>query len=303
MDYNSQSQDIKIQNLKRNRKLYANLGIDTIPLKPGEKSPPLTTGWKEIKSNEAWLGAPLDANIAIRCGGKSQIAVIDCDEKKGAGAFEIALNFLGYWGLGIFDMPIVKTASGLGRHIYLRVEDPPDEEWMLLSSNIGFGELRVGCGAYVVAPPSVVEGCEYKLIQGDFSNIPIISIQQIEPLLKNRPMPVCIHPQKKPKRIYISRNAWRILNGISLSTYGGDRSRAEFALMVSLINTGHDYESILKLFHKYACAGKFQELYKKSPELGMQYFYLSYKNALDYSNNNISFILIIDNPIISIPRV
>jgi hypothetical protein len=62
-------------------------------------------------------------------------------------------------------MPIVKTASGLGRHIYLRLEDPPAGATRLIHPNKGFGEFRFGCGAYVVAPPSIVGGCEYKLIK------------------------------------------------------------------------------------------------------------------------------------------
>jgi hypothetical protein len=97
MNYNAQPQDVKIQNLINMRMLYASLGIDTIPLTPGKKSPPLITGWKEIQSNEAWLAAPLDANIAIRCGGKSQIAVIDCDEKK---VLELLKLLLIFWGIG-----------------------------------------------------------------------------------------------------------------------------------------------------------------------------------------------------------
>jgi hypothetical protein len=58
--------------------------------------------------------------------------------------------------------------------------------------------------------------------------------------------------------------------------------------MVSLINSGYDYDEILSLFISQKCAGKFRELYEEKPESALNYFDNTYKNAKSWALSNVS---------------
>jgi hypothetical protein len=80
--------------LSQARALYDGLGFDTIPIKLGDKAPPLVKGWQRVNLADMWLGITEPVNIAIRCGGKHNLAVIDCDEAKTPGVFEQIVEYL-----------------------------------------------------------------------------------------------------------------------------------------------------------------------------------------------------------------
>jgi bifunctional DNA primase/polymerase-like protein/AAA domain-containing protein len=118
------------------------------PITPGEKSPPLISGWQNFATSDevrvrAWWAQWPDANIGIHCDG---LLVIDVDPKKG-----------GYESLKALEKEIdleatyeVQTPSG-GRHLYYRAESGSVRNGVDI---LGPGlDIRATNG-YVVAPSS-----------------------------------------------------------------------------------------------------------------------------------------------------
>ena len=58
------------------------------------------------------------------------------------------------------------------------------------------------------------------------------------------------------------------------------------SLVVSLINTGHNFDSILALFSRFPSAGKFAELHKKSVSAATRYLYHSYLKAKAWADSH-----------------
>ena len=73
---------------------YSTLEYCFFPLKPGTKKPIEGYSWKKEKPSFLWELAPNDSNIAIKCGGKSNLLVIDCDEKDSIGTFRNIEHYL-----------------------------------------------------------------------------------------------------------------------------------------------------------------------------------------------------------------
>ena len=146
------------------RHYYAELGFDTIPLPPNSKQA-VIGAWQSRSSNDMWSTTPRDFNVGIRCGGRANLAVIDCDEKEQLGTFENAQAMLTGFGYLPNEYPVVQTDSGIGRHIYITMAEPIQGNYNHLSPEMGAGEFRFGTGAYVVAPPSIVDN-PYELIAG-----------------------------------------------------------------------------------------------------------------------------------------
>lgn len=256
---------------------YLRLGLDPVPLRPGLKSP-IVRNWPNKSVSSMWRNAPPDANIGIRCGGSLNLAVIDCDEKKSQGTFSRVQKYLSGLGLEPDGYPIVQTASGIGRHIYLRLTKPPHGNYRLLSADFGTGEFRYREGVYVVAPPSIVDSNSYQLLSGDFRRIPELSLEDIEPLFsisKNL-------KQSGKKYPRISHNALRLLKAVGKDKYL-TRSEATQALMTSLVNTGHDFNSIVHLFLTFPATGKFRELHSKDPDNALRWLRYSYEKAMIWS--------------------
>jgi len=267
------------------KKYYADLGFDTLPLSAGSKICHVEK-WQIISPNEAWLHAPSDSNIGIRCGGKRHFAVIDCDEKNKVGTFENIKNYL--TGLGYDDkkFPVIQTASGIGRQIYCTLTDSIPGDYHNLSPQYGCGEFRFGEGAYVVAPPSIVKNTGvYKLLQGDISYLPEIELSAISYILK---VSTSGDRYEDSKRILkypkLTRKQNYMLNGIGVDKYPS-RSEFEFALLVSLVNTGWDWNGIFYLFNNNKCGGKYSELNSKNWKQAYHYLRLSYENACQWAEN------------------
>ncbi|MCB2180201.1 bifunctional DNA primase/polymerase [bacterium] len=264
------------------REYYAEYGFDTLPLLPGTKRAGVKA-WQSRSSLDLWQNVKVESNIGIRCGGQSKVAVIDCDDKEQPGTADKIFRFLSGLGLVQNSYPLVKTASGTGRHIYIKARNAPkDRHYFLIAGEVGAGEIRFGAGAYVAAPPSVVgDNSKYQLIAGDFRKLPEVDFKDLLPLLKWE------EKFTKKRNRTISRYAYRLLMGDILA-YFPSRSEAEQALICSLINTGHTYPSIENLFLKYPGPGKFKEKYSQNPKEGFGYLKHSYFTALEWTENNTS---------------
>jgi len=183
--------------------------------------------------------APADANIGLRGGGEAKVAFIDCDENKIRGTFENAKKWMEGLGFKSGYYPVVKSASGLGRHIYISLNGFIPGDYRKLSRDFGAGEFRYGQGAYVVAPPSEVNHQRYSLIAGDFQHLPKIDFRDVLKILENK------DTFEVPSRAPISRWAKLILEGKFVGDFQS-RSEREQSLIVSLINTGHKFNRFFK---------------------------------------------------------
>ena len=273
-----------IKELQSAQTNYRNIGFDIFPIVPGAKSPPLISYWSKNQLDGVWDNVPQNANIAIRCGGKSHVAVLDCDDKNAWGTYEKTIGYLRGLGFNPESLPIVQTASGIGRHIYFTLDKVVPGNYTTITKEVGAGEFRYGPGAYVLAPPSYVTNCEvYHLLSGDITNPPKIRWQDISPILYDSE----VNNSSKYNGPPISRFAKRLLNADMLEIYDS-RSEMECALMCSLINKGWGYPGIQELFLKFPCGGKFQEKLAQNRRQAFHYLKLTYDNAKQWTNNNLS---------------
>jgi len=271
-----------VSDVESARQYYSQLGFDTLPLLPGEKRTDVKA-WQSRPSYELWKFSINKSNIGIRCGGTSRIAVIDCDDKEKPGTANNVVKFLSDLGIVSSAYPLIRTASGIGRHIYIKTNNVPKQRhYSLVAKELGSGEFRFGPGAYVVAPPSVISKNNiYQLISGDFRKLPEVDFKDLLPILNWE------EPSVKYTNKTISRYAYRLLKG-ELPNYFPSRSEAEQSLICSLINTGHDLVSIKQLFIKYPCSGKFKEKYYKNQNAGLRYLRHSYYSALEWTQSHTS---------------
>lgn len=65
-----------------------------------------------------------------------------------------------------------------------------------------------------------------------------------------------------------------------------DRSRNEWRLMISLINSGHSFEQIERLFLENPGPGKYQEKLKKNPQTAAKYLLGTYRKAKAWVERN-----------------
>jgi len=264
--------------------IYAGLGFDTLPLLPGTKEA-ASASWPTAWPDEMWERAPDSANIGIRCGGESQLAVMDCDEEDAPGTFAHVQDFLFGLGFEPGSYPVVQTASGVGRQIYVTLTGTLPGHSRKWGATFGAGEFRYGPGAYVVAPPSIVDGATYTLISGDFRQLPAVSVADILPLLNDKStVPEAAAPPSIP------RLAWRILSGEAeaIDKYQS-RSEAEQACIASLIRAGHDFESVLNLFRHFPAAGKFADKNTGNPKRAIAWLRHSYTEAQKFCASHESY--------------
>ena len=267
---------------------YREHQIDVIPLYFGTKKP-FSPGWQEVDIVKQWAHAPQNANIGLRTGGAAQIGVIDCDDKNRIGSFDnVTLILTGY---GVTNYPVVRTASGSGRHIILKLSVLAPGNFRNLRREVGAGELRYGPGAYVVAPPSVVNGQEYQMISGDLDHIPVMhpkDLNAIAPIYQDHVQPVSPQsPQSTVQRCSLSPLAQQLLAGHIIGDYVSP-SDAEQALVTSLVNSGYGFEQVLALFMTNPCGCKFARLYARNPQQANNYLRLSYDRALSWVQEHIS---------------
>ena len=255
---------------------YTDLGFDVLPLLPNSKKP-MCARWQWRDADEMWKDAPTDANIGLRCGGDSQLAVFDADDKHDA---QTSANLTQYFaGLGFdwADYATIATPSG-GKHFDFRLDGNLPGNVRLLSPNLGAGEFRFGRGAYVGAPPSMVNGRDYRLIAGDFRTLARVDVRGVSPILANQETATIATLTAELAKPTISRHAWRLLQGKGIEGYHS-RSEAEQAMIASLIASGKDFNAVLSLFIAYPCGGKFKELYAKNATNAEKWLRHSFEEA------------------------
>jgi hypothetical protein len=254
---------------------YTELGFDTLPLIGGSKKP-YARAWAIRLPFDQWKNVPQDVNIGIRGGGPANVAFIDCDEPRSMRTVTSWLEGLGFRG---DSYPVVQSASGVGRHIYITLTSALPGDARKLSREIGAGEFRYGAGAYVVAPPSLLnDGCGYSLISGDFLIRPALEVKDILPILGN----LETSHERKPTP---SRKARALLNGKNIENYSS-RSEAEQALIASLVNSRFSFGEILDLFSRHPCAGKYAELKVRNAKNAERWLLKSYNEAVQWTKTH-----------------
>ena len=256
---------------------YADLGFDTLPLSPNSKRA-IVENWQNRAPGEMWERAPGDANIGLRCGGDSQLCVFDADDDAMPGTSQRIAARLASFGIYAGAYPSIATPSG-GRHFYLRLEDTLPGHARHYRVDFGAGEFRYGRGAYVGAPPSIIEGNAYKIIGGDLRTLPRIASADVLDILSNQATTNATPTEHNAPSI--SRRAWKMLQGEGLARYHS-RSEFEQAIIASLINTGNGFDRVLSLFIVHPCGGKFRELSAKNPQRAVKWLSHSFENARQF---------------------
>lgn len=136
---------------------YADLGLRVLPIKPGEKRPPMSA-WQDAATTDPatidawWTGLYRDHGIGIATGRSSAIFVLDVDVADGKTGDETLADLEAAYG-PLPDTPTVITGSG-GRHYYFH--HPLDRTIRNdAGKRLGPGLDIRGEGGQVVAPPTV----------------------------------------------------------------------------------------------------------------------------------------------------
>jgi len=136
------------------------------PLRINQKKPAVPTGLKaatkDLAKIQEWWGKGTPYNIGITTGGRTNIVVIDLDEKNGVSGSQSLEKLEREYGL-LPQTLTVNTASG-GTHKYFRLaEGSTARNRAAVRPGI---DVR-GEGGYVVAPPSVIDGNSYSWVDPD----------------------------------------------------------------------------------------------------------------------------------------
>ena len=255
--------------------MFTEFDFDPFPLIPGEKNP-LPSGWQRRPIHRLWQGVPSDVNIGLRGGGRVQAAFIDCDDKNHPGTFETAQEWLADLGYMPGEYPVIRTASGIGRHIYVTWAGGLPGNSRKLAKDFGAGEFRYGPGAFVVAPPSVLsDGGKYEQIAGDLRQMPRLSLHDVLPILGIQ------DTTPKAQKPRISRKAIALLHGAGIENYSS-RSEAEQSLLISFANVDLSFVQVLKYFDKFPVMGKYAELKIEDMANAERWLQHSYSEAIQW---------------------
>ncbi len=138
---------------------YAAAGWPVFPCKPDQKAPDTAHGFKDATTDpaviRAWWPASSRRNVAIATGAPGP-DVLDVDVKPDGSGFA-AFNRLKQAGLLTGARALVRTPSG-GLHAYYAGSGQPSGR--LVRDFLDFK----AAGGYVLAPPSVVGGKPYRLL-------------------------------------------------------------------------------------------------------------------------------------------
>ena len=243
---------------------FTELGFSTVPIPLNGKVPRLRE-WGSKSPSDLWYTAAgghgsIPAkyatngellNVGIRGGGLANVGIFDCDS---LAAFERVSDHLAE--LGITEYPLVQSASGIGRHIYVRFTGGLSGHAAHFTDAIGKGHFIYGPGSQAVAPGSVVNGQTYKILSGDLGSLPELNLAAVLPLLKNPRL--ATDAFTAAERVSLPKKARWLLAGKALSNYRS-RSEAEAAVCLMAANAGYTFDETLNLFESYPAAGKFRE--------------------------------------------
>jgi hypothetical protein len=136
---------------------YAASGWPVFPCKPGQKAPDTVHGFKDATTDPAVIRRwwPSSRNVAIATGAPGP-DVLDVDVKPDGNGFA-GFNRLKQAGVLTGARALVRTPSG-GLHAYFAGSGQPSGR--LVRDFLDFK----ASGGYVLAPPSVVDGKRYELL-------------------------------------------------------------------------------------------------------------------------------------------
>jgi predicted transcriptional regulator len=260
------------------REFYTAIGIDTIPLVAGSKRP-ISDSWPTKPSAEQWRNASAGANLGIRHRG--DVVNIEADTKKVPETHERVAQ--GLTGLGVTNPVVIKSASGIGRHVYVRCPDAPtDVAYRNLAPQIGAGELRIGIGAMSVLPDSRVAGARYELLSGDWRSIPVVQWRDLLWLLPLQR--VITHADSLPIRLNWRPMSQRLSDLFDATARAGrgeavgqypSRSEAEAAIVSASILNGWSFDDVRAEF-RHRNVGHYHDAKRHAD----RYLETSYSNAL-----------------------
>lgn len=164
------------------RVYYSARGLEPIPI-PRMTKAAVLPGWNTLPIDALWASVSTAGrgNIGLRhtptTYAARQFCAVDLDEHKQPGTIAAVQARLD--GLGVSPV-VVRTASGIGRRVYLRIQDvPADIGKRNLSADIGAGEFYARAGQ-TIAPCSVVQNDDgstgtYALIAGSWDTLPSVA--------------------------------------------------------------------------------------------------------------------------------
>ena len=133
--------------IETDRIRFIETGYSCIPLRPNSKAP-FACSWQKTPTLFQWRDAPDNSNLGLRAGNGK--AFIDCDDKNQPGTFENVINWLSSLGYDREQLPIVQTASGVGRHVFLNFAGSLLGSKRNMTTSMGAGDFRYNYGAYAL---------------------------------------------------------------------------------------------------------------------------------------------------------
>lgn len=260
---------------------YYDSGLTSIPCLPMGKKPAIC--WQRYQNERPTRDEEMqlfrkvkESNIGIPCGQvNGGLIVLDCDDPQTFAETRERLRESA--------PPTWEAESGRGGHIYLYA----DRE--ISTQKAGKIDVR-GEGSIIIAPPSIhPSGVVYKFINGGpGSGIPIARVEWgILESMGIQPAREAPHHELPPfsgPRKPLDEFTMKLLNGDpeALAKYDNDRSAADCALCVRLLQAGYDEGAILRMFRDYPTSGKFAE--KKRD--GERYLRRTIKHAWQWLQEN-----------------
>lgn len=259
-------------------------GIDVIPITADQKRPPLYKAYAQRPAADQIqqaLNEHKTFNLGARGGGPAGFTAIDSEDEA---TTQAVIDWLD--AHDILYYPVVRSASGTGRHIWLRCHNIPGDVTgcRKLGSHIGHGEVRAGPASYVLVPPSQAWSdrgqstgrytFEYPLEQFD-DLVPVDWDTVIAPLLvppealtgngptpedsagrPELPIPLPYQPDPPPLVGHLLHSIRQAHSGQRIPhPYGArepynSRSEAEEAIISTLIVCGWPYAEIQRWFEQ-----------------------------------------------------
>lgn len=240
--------------LQRIKKVYDEIGLDTIPIPIGQKFPP-PPGWKTKSTEEMWADIKSDCNIAVKLG---KVADLEADDL-------VADSYIGKTldRLGARNIPTCRSKRG--RHRFVKITDSPnDVTFSTWKGDFGKGEARIR-DCYSLIPSSKVDNFSYFWegdFVSDFNAIQEISWDDIKDFVNFKPTVISNSAILKRYLRYEPENwvyeTFKNLNsapkGSSIQSEGHawpSRSEAEAALVARLDTCGFSYDEIEGFFKAY----------------------------------------------------